>query len=514
MMHYSYSPNWIAAFLLCVAPLAGAAEEPSSETPSLSLAVQRRDESGRAVRQPRRFDPRHCAVVVIDTWDNHWCKTENARVSAMVPRMNRTLEAARKLGMQIVFAPSDVVGFYEEYPQRKAMLAIRKHPEPPTVALDLPEPPGPTDHCECGPGEPCPKSIAWKRQHPGISIAARDLITQPNDGRELLNLCQERGISTLFYVGAASNICVLHRACGVFNMRRHGLDAVVVRDLVRALTANGIGPDGRRDPDFTPAKGTALIERYIERSICPTVESKQLLTAAGMENPVADKRPRIVFVISEPEYHTAETLQVFAKERLDKAFRTTFVLGDPLKYELPGVEAVDEADLVFLSMRRQALSAVQMDHLERYLRSGKPIAAIRTSSHAFQAKDCPPGHVVWNHFDREVLGCNYSNYNAKSRATGYDVWLADGALAHPIIGGKEVTLHSASALYHVLPLDPATTMLLLGQWSKTEPAEPVAWTNSYEGARVFYTSLGCRDDFKIAAFNRFLVQAIRWTLGK
>jgi nicotinamidase-related amidase/type 1 glutamine amidotransferase len=513
-MHSLCSLRYLATFFLCTAASAAAAQQSANETRSLSLVVQRRDESGRALKQTQRIDPQRCAVVVIDTWDTHWCKTEAARVSAMVPRMNRALQAARKLGMQIVFAPSDVIGFYQDYPQRKAMLAVPAHPEPPTVAINLPEPPGPTDHCECGPSEPCPKFIAWKQQDPGLTIELRDLITQPNDGRELLNLCRERGIDTLFYMGAASNICVLHRSCGVFNMEKHGLHAIVVRDLVRGLTANGNGPDGRPDPDFTPAKGTAIIERYIERSICPTVDCEQLLLAAGLVNPLADKRPHIVFVISEPEYHTAETLPAFAKKWLDKEFRTSFVFGDPLKYELPGVEAVDSADLVFLSMRRQAISAVQMDHLERYLRSGKPIAAIRTSSHGFQAKDCPAGHVVWKDFDREVLGCNYATYDPKSRATGFDVRLAEAAIAHPIIGGNELKLHSASSLYRVRPLGPLTTTLLLGQWSPTEPVEPVAWTNVYGGARVFYTSLGCPDDFKIEAFNQLLVRAIRWTLAK
>ena len=69
--------------------------------------------------------PAKTAVVVIDMWDRHWCKTFTARVGNMVPRMNRTLDACRKLGIQVVFAPSDVVDFYRDFPQRKAMQAVR-----------------------------------------------------------------------------------------------------------------------------------------------------------------------------------------------------------------------------------------------------------------------------------------------------------------------------------------------------------------------------------------------------
>jgi type 1 glutamine amidotransferase len=47
-----------------------------------------------------------------------------------------------------------------------------------------------------------------------------------------------------------------------------------------------------------------------------------------------------------------------------------------------------------------------------------------------------------------------------------------------------------------------------------KPAEPVLWTNVTEaGGRVVYTSLGHPDDFKEAAFNRLLSNAIHWAAG-
>ena len=54
----------------------------------------------------------------------------------------------------------------------------------------------------------------------------------------------------------------------------------------------------------------------------------------------------------------------------------------------------------------------------------------------------------------------------------------------------------------------------MGRWSdRTEP-EPVAWTNTYHGGRIFYTSLGHPDDFQLPQFNRLLLNAIRWTLDR
>ena len=110
--------------------------------------------------------PTQTAVVVIDMWDRHWCQTYTARVGNPIPRMNQTLDAARKLGLQIVVAPSDVVRVYEDTPQRKAMKTIPQHPESAKIGFNPPGPPGPTDFCECGPNRPCRSQRARTRRRP------------------------------------------------------------------------------------------------------------------------------------------------------------------------------------------------------------------------------------------------------------------------------------------------------------------------------------------------------------
>ena len=491
---------------------------------SFELTIQHRNEAGKAVKEKIAVDPAKTAVVVVDMWDRHWCKTYTARVANLVPRMNKTLQAARKLGIQIVFAPSDVANFYKDYPQRKAMRAIPRHPVPKRVAFDPPANPGPTDCCECGPDQPCKKKSHghWSRQHPDLRMAEGDLIGDCNNGRELLNLCAQRNINTLVYMGVASNMCVQYRAFGIRNMKSHALKAIVCADLVEAITANGLGPDKKaRDPNFTPAKGTARIQRHIERHIAPTFESRQLIAAAGMDPHADDKRPHVVFVIAEQEYKTPDTLPALAKRHLEKDFRCTFVhaKGDhgADRNDVPGLDAMYDADLLVLSMRRRALPVVQMDHLERYIRSGKPIVALRVSIVPFQCdpKDRPDGHVIWQAFDQEVLGCHYHGYDSRSRRTGCDVWVVEGAEDHPILNDIDPKgFHSASWIYHLNPLAKSTTLLMQGRWAKDAPAEPIAFVNTYRGARVFYTSLGHPDDFKISQFNRMMVNAIRWALNR
>ena len=493
------------------------AQSPSTEIRSFSLTVQRRDQGGGIVSRKVTIDSGKTAVVVVDMWDRHWCKTYTARVANMVPRMNRTLEAARKLGIQVVHAPSDVIGFYRKHPRRAAMLAIPAHPEPKRTSVKLPPGPCGRDRCECGPKMPCRPARVWTRQHKDLTIAGVDLIADCNNARELLNLTRQRGIDTLLYMGVASNMCVIHRSCGMIRMKSHGLNVMFVADLVNAITANGANPSTRKaDPNFTPAKGSTLVRRHLEKHLAPSIESRQLIEIAS---PPKDRRPHIVFVLAEMEYKTDKTLPAFAKKHLVKNYRYTFCLARSHKgkdrNDIPGLEALYDADLVVLSMRRRALPVTQMDHLERYIRSGRPIVAIRTSVVPFQVKrsDAPEGHVVWSAFDREVLGCCYRGYPGESRKTGSNVWAPDKDRNHPIVRNlPNGSFHSASWLYNLTQLGPNTRILLMGKWSDDQPHQPIALTNTYQGARIFYTQLGHPDDFKIDAFNRLLQNAIRWAV--
>ena len=67
----------------------------------------------------------------------------------------------------------------------------------------------------------------------------------------------------------------------------------------------------------------------------------------------------------------------------------------PFAYGL--IEArLQTADLLVLSVRRQALPEADLAALKKYLAAGKPLMALRTSSHAFDAKGkVPAGHAEW-----------------------------------------------------------------------------------------------------------------------
>ena len=59
----------------------------------------------------------------------------------------------------------------------------------------------------------------------------------------------------------------------------------------------------------------------------------------------------------------------------------------------------------------------------------------------------------------------------------------------------------------------SATPLLLGSWSD-KPVEPVAWTNTHKGGRIFFTSLGHPRDFENASFRKMLCNAVLWALDR
>jgi hypothetical protein len=112
-----------------------------------------------------------------------------------------------------------------------------------------------------------------------------------------------------------------------------------------------------------------------------------------LEVPHVLQAPHVVFVIGESEYDTATTLPDFAAAELEtRGVRSTFVLAD--ENDFSGIEALESADIVVLSVRRRTPPQDQLAVIRSYLKRGKPLVALRTSSHAFALRSgAPPeGH--------------------------------------------------------------------------------------------------------------------------
>ena len=240
---------------------------------------------------------------------------------------------------------------------------------------------------------------------------------------------------------------------------------------------------------------------------------------ARAQSPV-QKTARVVFIIGENEYHTWETLPDFAKRELEpRGLSCAFVMASPKEHDnfFTNFAAIKDADLLFLSARRRTPPQAMMALIRAHLKDGKPLIGVRTASHAFGADPPDSEHEGWRTFDREILGCSYQDHynNVGPNAPATIVSVRTAALPHPILTGiPRGELRVTSHLYKSRDLAATVTTLMTGHVEGRPEVEPVAWVNTDQDRRVFYTSLGSPDDFKQPFFRRLLLNAVLWSLDR
>jgi hypothetical protein len=224
-------------------------------------------------------------------------------------------------------------------------------------------------------------------------------------------------------------------------------------------------------------------------------------------------------------------MPLLAKELQRLGFRTTVILppGDPEENRngagIPGLEVLKEADAAVFFLRFLSLDDQQFAHLERYLKSGKPIIGLRTSTHAFRYAAGHP-RVSWNEdFGRKVMGTHYL-WHMKGVTACRRLEQAKG---HPILTGVGEQFTSPGQLY-IVDLEPGCVPLIIGNGdmpkdhvvsdrfrtrliAKNE-TDILAWTwQNHYGARVFASTLGHPRDFAVPQIIRLLVNGIHWAAG-
>ncbi len=241
------------------------------------------------------------------------------------------------------------------------------------------------------------------------------------------------------------------------------------------------------------------------------------------------KKPMIVFVTGDHEYSGEATLPLIAAE-LEKnyGFRTKVLKAFPdhnAEENIPGLEALNEADVAVFFLRWRRLPADQLKYIEDYLKTGKPVIGFRTTTHAF---NYPKGHPLekWNAFGEMVFNAppgwggkaNHTHYGHESST---DVSIIPAQANNPLLTGVQDSFHVRSWLYKVLPDYPSngSVALLMGHSINPDKADaidnPVAWTgkNSY-GAKFFMTTMGHPEDFRLEPFQHLIINAIHWAAGK
>src|SRR5262245_52368629 len=103
-------------------------------TAHIAVSTRTRAETGGpAVTTPEQLSTGRLLIVVVDLWTRHPCSGASARAERMIPALNRFLDAARALGIQVVFASSgDDLARWRDSPHRHGITRLPHHPLPPS----------------------------------------------------------------------------------------------------------------------------------------------------------------------------------------------------------------------------------------------------------------------------------------------------------------------------------------------------------------------------------------------
>ena len=238
------------------------------------------------------------------------------------------------------------------------------------------------------------------------------------------------------------------------------------------------------------------LKGHFMRRIIAAVTALCLATILCEQLSAADKPLKVCLLSGCPTYHSEKSLPPF-QEWLEKNYSVKCTRISRDGHTLPGLEQLADCDVTFVFFKRMNLEGPALETFQKHVRSGKPIVAVRTASHAVQ---------TWLAFDKEILGGNYQGHYEKDPATTIEMTKEGGE--HPIL--KNVQLKSAPGpLYMNTGHADDITVLLTG--SNPGKTEPLAWTREVNQGRVFYTSLGNVETFEDENFRRMLAQAIFWT---
>lgn len=199
------------------------------------------------------------------------------------------------------------------------------------------------------------------------------------------------------------------------------------------------------------------------------------------------------------EYDSEESLAIFREYLEQKHGIQSAMVIYKTEDDDQSLEPLDDTDVLLVFTRRLNTAGEELDRFKAYCAQGRPVVGVRTASHAFQN---------WLAFDKEVLGGNYHGHYGSGPICHIEI--ESSAKDHPILEGVS-PFDSRGSLYKNTPIAEDACLLLNGRIE--EHSEPVAWTRSHKGGRVFYTSLGHQGDFRDENFLRLLANAVFWVAG-
>ena len=284
----------------------------------------------------------------------------------------------------------------------------------------------------------------------------------------------------------------------------------------------------------------------------------------------------IVLISGDEEYRSEEALPQLAKILSEHhGFKCTVLFAqDPRNpgvinanhiANISGLEALAIADMMVIFTRFRALPDEQMQYIDDYLKSGKPVMGIRTATHAFNfGKDSTTSFNHYSNgysgdksewadgFGRLVLGEKWISHHGHHKHQSTRGLVAVGAESHPITNGiKNEDIWGSTDVYGIrLPLPGDSQPIILGQVinrkgdydendtffgmkpTDTELAKqnnegakvndilmPIAWTKGYQlpdgkHGRAFTSTIGSSSDMLNEGVRRLMVNGIFWAMDQ
>lgn len=267
------------------------------------------------------------------------------------------------------------------------------------------------------------------------------------------------------------------------------------------------------------------------------------LTYVGTEGP--GKGKKVVLIANDHEYKSEEALpqlaRILAKHQ---GFTCTVLFGiDPKTgnialgnpSNIPGTEALKDADLLVIFTRFQSIPAEQMQPIIDYLNRGGAVIGLRTATHGFRyPKDSPLHKYSFDYkgddykggFGRQILGETWVGHYGPNHKSSTRLDPVAAQAAHPVLRGVKDAWAEIGA-YNANPIEGSTVLAMAQPLTGMKPDSPVdaakkpmpgVWVRTYKSAtgkegRVFASTYGASGDLANDGFRRMLVNACFWTTG-
>jgi hypothetical protein len=284
-------------------------------------------------------------------------------------------------------------------------------------------------------------------------------------------------------------------------------------------------------------------------SLCVITTSsfaKDWITYRGGPGPGSGKH--IVFLSGDEEYRSEEGFPMLAKILSERhGFKCTVLfainptdgtINPTIATNIPGIAVLDSADLCVMLLRFRELPDGDMKHFVDYLNAGKPIIALRTSTHAFNYKNTNSAYAkydwrskVWpGGFGQQVLGETWINHHGSHGKESTRGVINEAFKSHPLLRGVK-DIWGPSDVYGVVHLPSDATVVVRGQvlagmkpgdppveGEKNNPMMPLVWLRDYRGesgktSRIITTTMGAATDLECEDLRRLVVNACYWTTG-